>query len=168
MGLDMYLNRRVDTWEMVEHPEMSEDPAARIRQREELGKRLDEKSEELRKMAGIKKTKYCQCPSSASIIYNVMCWRKAYSIDEWFYDLAENDRDEFYVSHSDLMELKDRCKKVIDSIKNGKPDEKVIQENLPICDQDLEWYMHDVRRTYAFLKTIENDNEGSYYYERSY
>jgi len=59
-------------------------------------------------------------------------WRKANEVHKWFVDKVQegnDDCDEYWVSTENLEELKDRCKKIVDT---------AIIDNEQITDKDLE------------------------------
>lgn len=104
------------------------------------------------------------CPGSPSITVNVTVayWRKANQIHKWFVDNCQDGKDECqesYVERKKLTELRDLCKKLLDS-----PPEKfntLAEELLPPekgfffgSTEIDEWYKEDLKQTVDQLTSI--------------
>ena len=114
----------------------------------------------------------------------VMYWRKANAIHKWFVDRVqggEDDCKEYPVSSTQLIELRDTCKRVLDESKlvTGQvvEDVSVAKELLPTqdgfffgCTDYNEWYLDDVKKTYEGLAALnlEEPYEGEYTYQSSW
>ena len=108
MGLDMYLTKKtyVKNWSHMSPEQLHE-----ITVKKGGEPRTDIKPERI-----------------SSIEESVAYWRKANHIHKWFVDNVQDGEDncrEYYVSHEQLQQLVDECKKVKESLeKSGK---KTIQ-----------------------------------------
>jgi hypothetical protein len=137
MGLDMYLSKKtyVKQWEHIPDEQQFEVTVKRN------GEIFDEiKSDRV-----------------SYIEEEVMYWRKANQIHDWFVKNCQNGVDDCrssYVSVSDLRNLYDACKKVMEFNPDKHP-----QDILPTTpgfffgntDYD-EWYYNDIKDTIQFLE----------------
>ncbi len=104
---------------------------------------------------------------SVNIEIKVAEWRKANAIHQWFVDNVQGGEDncrDYYVSRDDLIELRDRCREVIDmrDRQNANPDEMLptAEDILPTTEGFFfgsteydEWYYRDIQYT---LDTLDN------------
>lgn len=90
------------------------------------------------------------------IIEDVAEWRNCYSIDQWF---IENIDHECCVSHENLKELVESCKKIL-------IDPTLVYELLPNDDDDYEeGYIYELEETVRMLEPLLlEEEEGSFYY----
>lgn len=167
MGLDMYLNvrRYVSQWDY----------------RSKDGTYLSERVlrpdfDKLVKTAGLKKYTSLTRDSAvgAEVEATVMYWRKANAIHQWFIDNCAGGIDDcrpVYVSRSQLEELLDKVKAVLD-------DPEQASELLPTqsgfffgSTEYEEWYFEDLKRTKEELtKVLEvsAEDDVSFSYQASW
>lgn len=152
MGLDMYLNRKtyVRNWDFMQEKEKTK-----------IIIKKDGKD-----ISGIDTYKI------SHIIENVMTWRKANQIHNWFVKNIQNGIDdckEYDVGIEDLEKLLDTCKKVLED--NTKaPKLLPCTEGFFFGSTDYnEYYFYDVQETKEELEKIiehyntERDNLHQYF-----
>lgn len=102
-----------------------------------------------------------------SLEIKVAEWRKANAIHQWFVNNIQGGEDncrDYYVSRDDLIELRDRCREVIDmrDRQNANPDEMLptAEDILPTGEGFFfgsteydEWYYQNIQYT---LDTLDN------------
>jgi hypothetical protein len=98
------------------------------------------------------------------ITFSAAYWRKANSIHKWFVDHCQDGIDdcrESYVDTSQLEELRELCKKVLET-RDPTP--------LPPCEGFFfgsseidEWYWKDLESTIEMLKDLDDTMEYSYH-----
>jgi len=156
MGLDMYLKaeKYVGGWNY------------------DGGK--DEAFDGLVKLMGIKPI---ERSPSITVGVTVGYWRKANAIHKWFVDNCQNGVDECQSSHverSQLEELRDLCKQVLDAVKDGKVDEDLLptQGGFFFGDTEYgEYYLEDCKSTVEIIDEIlENTvlESCDFYYQSSW
>lgn len=177
----MYLNRKVSMWDIQNNTNRYKYKRDKngVIQRERIGD-MDEVGHDILKRAGINLNKRVKGGVGYTAVeYNEIYWRKAYAIDDWLVSNAcgENaNPDCFWVPEEKLIELRDICKEIIDSIKDGKPDLNLVKEKLPEewvinhFGDEHKYYISYVRKTYRYLSKLdlENDTFGNFWYKRSY
>lgn len=116
----------------------------------------------------------------------VMYWRKAYQIHEFFVRnwYRDDNCQDIPVSHYDLLELKDICGKILNKIENENIKEilsndfKITPENEETVEACIEsfrkyslellpcWYVEpidryasDIKETYSFLENLIKQND---------
>lgn len=177
----MYLNRKVSVWDIQNNTnryKYKRDKSGVI-QRERIGD-IHEVGNDILKRAGVNLNKRVKGGIGYTVVeYNEMYWRKAYAIDDWLVLNAREEsanQDYFWVSKEKLIELRDICKEILDSIKDGVPDINLVKEKLPEewvvnhFDDECKYYVAYVRKTYRYLSKLdlENNEFGNFWYERSY
>lgn len=115
------------------------------------------------------------------IVEDVMYWRKANWIHKWFVDNVQGGDDncgEYSVEPSQLEELMNLCKQVIDTAMgtDGKiagPED--FQDILPTesgcffgSEEYGQWYIDETERTYYALRELISEGAGLYYYHSSW
>lgn len=177
----MYLNRKVSVWDIQNNTDRYKYKRDKdgVIQRERIGD-MYEVGHDILKRAGINLNKRVKGGVGYTMVeYNEIYWRKAYAIDDWLVSNAcgENSNpDYFWVSGEKLIELRDICKEILDSIKDGVPDINLVKEKLPEVwvtnhyDDECKYYTAYVRKTYRYLSKLdlENNEFGYFWYERSY
>ena len=178
----MYMNRKVSMWDIQNNTNRYKYKRDKngVIQRERISG-VNEVGNDVLKRAGINLNKNVKGGIGYTVIeYNEMYWRKAYAIDDWLLSNAcyeENARpDHFCVSEEKLIELRDMCKEILDSVKDGVPDINLVKEKLPEewvinhFDDEYKYYVSYVRKTYRYLSKLdlENNKFGDFWYERSY
>lgn len=119
------------------------------------------------------------------IIQEVGYWRKANQIHKWFVDNCCEGKDDcspHYFEFEKLLELKELCQKVLDTMNSehltdGEKAE-VCEELLPTCQGFFfgtygydEWYKEDLKHTIQIIEDVEKDFDEDYdnlYYEASW
>jgi len=85
-------------------------------------------------------------------------WRKVNSIHNWFVNNVQDgvdDCSEFYVSPSKLIELRDLCKKALET---GDPSLLPPTSGFFFGSTEIDdWYWADIQETYDRLKAITDD-----------
>lgn len=100
-------------------------------------------------------------------------WRKANQIHKWFVENIQNGEDdcrEYYVDKSQLKQLFDICKEVLENKENIEK----VKELLPIqkgfffgsYDYD-EYYFEDIENTIKIIEPLLEE-EGKFYYQSSW
>ena len=78
------------------------------------------------------------------VIFSIRClaaeWRKAYAIDDWFFDKYGNGEWSFYVPQEAIPELYDIVCQIL-------ADHSKAQELLPYDTDDEDWYWDDLEET---------------------
>lgn len=140
MGLDMYLSRKtyVQNWDFMQEKEKTK-----------IVIKKDGKD-----ISGIDTSRI------SYIIEDIMTWRKANQIHNWFVKNVQNDFDdckEYNVSLEDLEKLLDTCKKVLED--NTKaPKLLPCTEGFFFGSTDYgEYYFQDVQETKEELEKIIED-----------
>lgn len=125
---------------------------------------------------GGKKYPHLDVSRISGITEQVMYWRKANAIHQWFVNNCQDGEDNCqrsYVSVDNLHGLLETCKKV-------KADPSLVQELLPPqsgfffgSTEVDEWYWRDIDATIAFLeeelgKGEEYLKSATYYYQASW
>ena len=130
MGLDMYLygNKHVSTWDDKEQQQIKIDNNINF--------------------------------PVAKIVYEIMYWRKANAIHNWFVTNCQGGTDdcrETYISRTDLENLRDICKLVL----QNKDDQETILAYLPptsgffFGSTDInEYFFQDVEQTLDMLNNV--------------
>ena len=154
MGLDMYLNKKtyVKNWN-----HMSEDEKHNVTIEGKSAKEIK--------------------PERVTYIEEeVAYWRKANQIHNWFVQNVQNGEDDcrsYYVEASQLEDLVNCCKEVIED--NSKAEELLPSQGgffFGSTDYD-EWYFKDLENTIELVGGIleemkENDAYYEFYYESSW
>ena len=115
------------------------------------------------------------------IVEDVMYWRKANWIHKWFVDNVQGGDDncgEYSVEPSQLEELMNLCKQVIDTAigTDGKiADPEDFQDILPTesgcffgSEEYDQWYIDETERTYYALRELISEGAELYYYHSSW
>ena len=149
MGLDMYLYKKTYVWD-------DENYEVTVKRNGEIHKSINPE-----------KIKY--------IVEEVMYWRKANQIHEWFVNNVQNGNDDcasYHVSVEQLENLKTLCDKVL-----AEKNQVVAEELLPTAegfffgstDYD-EYYYSDLEETSKALESIlaHYNGNGSFVYESSW
>lgn len=108
MGLDMYLSKKtyVKRWS---HQQKKDQFTVTVKR-------------------GSKKFDKINPERVSYIVEEVMYWRKANQIHGWFVDNTEeiSDNVKYYVTHKDLVNLVDTCKKVVEILNNTPTKKKQV------------------------------------------
>jgi hypothetical protein len=156
MGLDMYLTKKtyVKNWDHNKKDEVNEwDVSVK-----HYGKNHNEIKPE-------------------RVLYieeEVMYWRKANAIHNWFVENVQDGNDNcqsYYVSREHIQELVSLCEELIEKKGTG-----IEHEILPTTDglffgsQEYdEWYYNDILETYKELSCLlKESNRGEFYYQSSW
>lgn len=148
MGLDMFLNRRVGIGANYESNKVSGI--------------IDLKSHGVPINIELKKVTY--------INEQVMYWRKANSIHDWFVENVqegEDDCKEYYIDPDTLCVFIELCKNTIKQIKEGVSDDKL---DLPSgLSNDLDdHYINELQRTVNTIEPLLYIGDNDFYYESSW
>jgi hypothetical protein len=105
------------------------------------------------------------------VIEEVGYWRKQNQIHQWFVENVQNGEDncaEYCVSKSQLEELLDLCKKILN-------DNSLAEELLPTASGFFfggteydEWYFDGIQNTIEILEGVLSDTTADYYYSSSW
>lgn len=153
MGLDMYLNKKVYIGANYEHNNIS----------------------------GIIDLKHGNEPIKVDfnkVVYieeRVAYWRKANHIHNWFVKNIQNgndDREEYYVSFKDLLELFCICREIVKT-KSKKEKLEKAKELLPTCsgfffggEEYDKYYFDNTKYTMRMIANL--DRNADYYYDSSW
>jgi hypothetical protein len=138
MGLDMYLTKRhyVKNWDHM----------------------TDEEKHEIKITKGGEPSKGIDTSKISGIVEDVMYWRKANAIHNWFVRNVQNGEDncsEYYVNEEQLRELVDDCKSSLEYLNSCKkikhPVEVGFDGKGPLI-QEMEFY--DVDEDKIALQTV--------------
>lgn len=158
MGLDMYLMKKHDVknWSF---------------------EKADEKKVVTATKGG-KPIKGLKLERISSIVEDVAYWRKANMIHDWFVQNVQDGDDDcgtYYVSYEKLQELRDTCKKVLDSIEfvegkihNGTSYEKVGGEMKAVPIMEEGKYIKDSSVCEELLPTTSGFFFGGTDYDQYY
>lgn len=148
MGLDMFLNRRVYIGANYESNKISGI--------------IELKSHDVPINIDLKKVTY--------IYEQVMYWRKAGAIHNWFVEHIQDGKDdckEYYVDPDDLNAFIELCKNTIKQIKAGVSDDKL---ELPSGYEDVfdDYYVNELLRTVNTIEPLLLKGGGDFYYKSSW
>lgn len=170
MGLDMYLNKR-------KYVGYADDTEADITTKDTKWNEKTQSYDKIEVKNHYNKVNY--------IIQEVGYWRKANQIHKWFVDSCCNGKDDcspHYFEFEKLLELKELCQKVLDTMNSehltdGEKAE-VCEELLPTCQGFFfgstgydEWYKEDLKHTIQIIEDAEKEYAPGYdrfYYEASW
>ena len=148
MGLDMYLNRKVyvRNWNHMDD-------------KKKVTVRYMGKGEDTYRVHPIFKGRK---PEISEVVEEVMYWRKANAIHQWFVNNIQNGHDDcgsYYVELDDLKRLLDEVNQVL-------ADPSVAPDILPTTSGFFfgsteygDWYMEDMKNTQKALKRILKEHE---------
>jgi len=178
MGLDSYLERKHDIGGEYEHRKVTGCVDITINTGTEYEKKINIPANKV-----------------SVIVEHIGYWRKANAIHHWF-TKDQKDDTSAEVTYEDLLQLKEDCQKVIDSLKAQKmitkeiphpykkeetmtievwPNVDLAMELLPpqkgffFGSYDIdEWYLDDLEHTVEIIDNIEDDKSSWFIYTASY
>jgi hypothetical protein len=112
---------------------------------------------------------------SLTVMVNVMYWRKANAIHDWFVKTIQNGKDECqlaYVGRSHLEDLLTLCEGELAAKKNGHVGELEPTSGFFFGSTDRDdWFYEDMKRTVKDLKKLLKDKryeKADFFYQSSW
>lgn len=159
MGLDMYLSKKTYVKNWAHNPKVKHKVTVKL-------------NNKIRKDINPERI--------SSITEDVMYWRKANHIHNWFVDNCQDGVDncrEYYVSREQLEQLVKLCEKVLKFKASDKPAKEILPTKEGFFFGNTEYnehYYHDCRETVETIRALLKEEqikdafEGEFYYQASW
>lgn len=124
MGLDMYLMKKLSVYGEFKHREVNKDEITITTNKRNYTFKANEVSE---------------------VTFQVLYWRKANAIHDWFVQNVQNGEDdcqEYWITRDKLVELRDVCKSTLDIL--DKADFTIHKETDFLTKEEFEYKVYEV------------------------